>query len=125
MTNKDKKTKAEKDTLKLEALVVEAMSEKQGENIVSLELDKVSGSVAKRFVICHARSTVQVESIVDFIIHKAKTELNERLWHKEGSDSGTWVLLDYVDVVAHVFLDEYRNFYNLEGLWSDVPKNEY
>lgn len=126
MTNKEKNfNKPEEETLKLEALIIDAMKEKQGEQIVSLELDKVPDAVAKRFVICHARSTVQVDSIVDFIVYKAKTELGEIAWHKEGKETNSWVLIDYVDVVVHVFLDEYRSFYNIEGLWSDVPKNEY
>ena len=71
------------------------------------------------FVICDANSTTQVKAIAESIEERTFRELKERAWHVEGIDHREWILLDYVDVVVHVFLKEVRNFYGLEELWSD------
>lgn len=81
-------------------------------------------SVADFFVIVSATSTTHARAISDSIIEKLKQK-GERVWHVEGEREGSWVVLDYGDVVAHVFLENTRRFYNLEQLWGDAPQKRY
>ncbi len=84
---------------------------------------KVS-SVCDYFIIASGTSTTQVRAIADNIIKKLK-ERNERLWHTEGAREALWIVLDYGDSVAHIFLDETRRFYDLERLWGDAPQERF
>jgi len=93
--------------------------EKKGTDVKSIEIKKVS-TLTDYFVVCSADSDTQVKAIADYIEDKLKDE-GIRLWHKEGYRALNWVLLDYVDVVVHVFKKEARLFYNLEKLWGDAP----
>lgn len=77
------------------------------------------------FVVMSAPSTVRVKAIVDFIEDQMKEQGGLRPFHKEGYADGMWVLLDYGEVVAHVFYDDTRKFYDLESLWGDVPKKSF
>ncbi|MGA2669184.1 MAG: ribosome silencing factor [Ignavibacteria bacterium] len=95
---------------------------KKAEDIKILDLRKLTG-ITDFFVICTGGSDVQVKAIADAIIDGSK-KLGERPWHKEGFSSRSWVLLDYVEVVVHVFLNETRKFYGLEKLWGDAPLKE-
>lgn len=104
----------------LSEIVVQGMLEKKGARIVVMDLKGVTNSVADYFIICSGNSDTQVDSIaqsVDDEVHKAT---GQNPWHKEGFQNKEWVLIDYVDVVAHVFLKDKREFYNLEGLWGDA-----
>ena len=74
-------------------------------------------------MICSASSDTQVKAISDFIKEETK-KIDERPWHNEGYENLSWVLLDFVDVVAHIFLEDTRRFYNLEGLWADADVKE-
>ena len=100
-----------------------AASDKKALDIVTIDMRKVSG-VCDYFVIASGASTTQVRAIADHISRKLK-ERGERLWHIEGEREALWVLLDYGDVVAHVFLEETRRFYDLERLWGDAPQVRY
>jgi ribosome-associated protein len=91
---------------------------KKADNIKILDLRKLT-TIADYFVICTAYSEPQVKAIMDAILEGAK-KLGENAWHKEGISLKSWVLLDYVDVVVHIFLKETRNFYGLEKLWGDA-----
>ena len=71
------------------------------------------------FIICDANSTTQVKAIAESIEERTSKELKEKPWHVEGIEHREWILLDYVDIVVHVFIKEVRNFYALEELWSD------
>ncbi len=82
-------------------------------------------TLSRIFVVMSAPSTVRVKAIVDSIDDGIKDEDGMRPLHKEGYEAGTWVLLDYGDVVAHVFHEDTRKFYDLENLWGDVPKKNY
>ncbi len=103
------------------------MQELKGSDITVLNLADVPGAVSQYFVICHGDSSTQVEAIARSIEKETQKELKEKPWHIEGNENAEWVLLDYVDVVAHVFYRETREFYNLEGLWADATfeKIEY
>ena len=106
-------------TKNLVDVILKGIEDKNGENVVCLDLSKIENSVCKYFIICNANSTTQVNAIADAVEHFAKKELNERIHHKEGFENSQWILVDFVTVVVHVFQTEFREFYNLEGLWAD------
>jgi ribosome-associated protein len=106
------------ESKKLAAKIVDLILQKKGEDIKILDLRKLTG-VTDFFVICSASSDVQNKAIADFIIGETK-KLGQKPWHNEGYGNLSWVLLDFVDVVVHIFLPETRRFYNLEGLWGDA-----
>jgi ribosome-associated protein len=112
---------------KLVTTIVEAMQDRKAENIVSLDLRKAGSSVADVFIICHGNSTTQVEAIASFVEEETRKKLKEKPWKREGIQNAQWAILDYVNVVVHVFLEETREFYKLEELWGDavVTKHEY
>ncbi len=95
-------------------------SSKKAHDIVIIDIRKIP-NVADYFVITSGTSTTQVRAIVDNIIEKMR-EKKHRLWHIEGGREALWVVLDYGDVVVHVFYDETRRFYCLEKLWRDAPR---
>ncbi len=101
------------------SLILEAIKEKKGKQIVSINLIKVHNSISDYFVICHAESTTQVNAIADAIQEKVKKESGEMAHHVEGKDNSQWVLIDYFDILVHIFLEEKRSFFNLEELWAD------
>ncbi len=100
-------------------LIVEAISEKKGHQIVTIDLTEVDHSICDAFIICHGESTTQVGAITDNIQKKLKEENGIRAHHVEGLQNSQWVLMDYFDVLVHVFQEEYRSFYRLEELWAD------
>lgn len=100
--------------------IVEAIQEKKGKEIVVLDLTELEQSISDYFVICHGESNVQVDAVSDFVERHVKTELQEGAIHKEGANNSQWVLIDYGDVVVHIFQKEDREFYKLEELWGDA-----
>lgn len=92
---------------------------KKGYDVKILELKELT-TITDYFVICTGDSDTQIKAIADEIDKKLRDE-NIKVWHIEGYDSLNWVLLDYVDVVVHIFRKEIREFYNLEKLWGDAP----
>lgn len=104
----------------LAAQAVDAVLEKKAHDVTVMDMRKVSG-VADYFVICTGDSDLQVRAIVEAVRERVKEQLGERPWHVEGNEHYQWVLIDYVDVVVHVFAAEKRVFYNLERLWGDAP----
>ena len=113
------------NTQKLIETIVEAIDDKKGKNIVSLDLSGFDGAICSHFVVCNADSTTQVCAIADSIEEKMLTTLGEKVWRIEGQQTGLWVAMDYVDVVVHIFLTELRDFYRLEDLWADAPMVKY
>jgi len=110
------------DSKDLALELAELALSKKAENIKILDLRKLT-TIADFFVICTGGSDTHVKAIADTIIDGSK-KLDERPWHKEGTAHKSWVLLDYVDVVVHVFLNETRLFYSLEKLWGDAEVME-
>ena len=94
--------------------------EKKGQNVLKIDLRKLDIRITDYFVICHAASTTQVSAICDSVEETVRKDAGEKPLHIEGLDNCFWVLLDYGSVVVHIFLEEYRNFYSLESLWSDA-----
>ena len=105
--------------------VVTAMQEKKAKNIISLRLNKIPNSVAEYFVICHAPSKTQVEAIYDIVVENVKKECGINPYHREGYENSEWILIDYSDVVVHIFQESIRSFYQLEELWADAKLKEY
>lgn len=100
--------------------IVEGILDKKGEEVLILDLDKVENAFCSQFIICHALSNTQVNAIADSIEKKVKDETNIRVHHREGMANSVWILLDYMDVLVHIFQKDYRNYYKLEELWGDA-----
>jgi len=105
--------------------IIQSIGQKKGAHIVSLDLRKIPEAVADFFIICEAGSHVQVKAIADFITEEVKRSCLENPYHHEGTQAAQWVLIDYVNVVVHIFLPEARKFYRLEEMWSDAPQAEH
>ena len=100
-------------------LILEAIREKKGHQIVSIDLSEVENSICDFFIICHGESVTQVGAITESIEKKLKGEALIRAHHVEGLQNSQWVLLDYFDILVHVFQEEFRFFFKLEELWAD------
>ena len=118
-TKRNIKTKEESKDFLVNA-VIEGMKERKALNIKLLDLRDIQNRVSDFFVISEAESTTHVNSIADSVSEIVKKLTGERPFHTEGWENSQWILLDYVNVVAHVFMRETREFYNIEGLWSDA-----
>lgn len=122
MSTKTARKKKTNNLAELKVAIVDAILDIKGEEVISLNLSEVQDAVTDCFIVCHASSTTQVKAIADNVMEKVKESLNESPWHKEGFENLEWVLLDYVNIVVHVFHQEKRAFYQLEELWSDAEK---
>ncbi|MEI8278305.1 MAG: ribosome silencing factor [Bacteroidota bacterium] len=103
--------------------ILDAIKEKKGEAIVALDLRKIDEAVADFFILCEARSNIQIKAIAQNIEERIKTDCDEKPYHIEFGEE--WTLVDYVNVVVHVFQHEHRKFYDLESLWADAERTEY
>lgn len=110
---------------KLRQTIIEAIEDKKGEGIVSLDLTSIDGSVCDDFIICSAESTVQVGAIADGIEKDTIEKLNEKPWRMQGKENCLWVAMDYGNIMVHIFQNEMRDFYRLEDLWADAPATKY
>jgi ribosome-associated protein len=109
----------------LSKTIIEAIKNKKGNNIVSMNLSRIPNAVSNYFILCHGNSKVQVEAIADSIEEEVLKIGGGKPWHKEGFENAEWILLDYVDVVVHIFQEQTRLFYNLEDLWADAEIKHY
>lgn len=103
------------------------MEDTKAKKIVILDLQDIDNAVTNYFVICHGNSKPQLEAIADSVISKTIKGLKAKPWHKEGFENAEWILLDYVDVVVHIFREDRREFYQLEKLWADakITRHDY
>lgn len=108
---------------KLFKTILEAIKEKKGGEIVSLDMRKIDEAVADFFILCEAQSNIQIKAIADNIADEVAKETGEKPYHIERGDE--WTLVDYVNVVVHIFNHEHRKFYDLESLWADAVRNEH
>jgi len=106
-------------------LIIKAIQEKKGEQIVSLDLRKIPEAVSDYFIVCQATTNIQVRAIADHVEDTIKKQLGELPYRHEGYQALQWVLIDYINVVVHVMQPEARKFYKLEEMWSDAPLQEY
>ncbi len=109
---------------KILKVITKAILDKKGENVVSLDLRKIPEASADFFIICEASSSTQVKAIADFVETEVKNDCGENPYHHEGHNALQWVLVDYINVVVHVFQTETRKFYQLEEMWSDAVVDE-
>ena len=109
---------------KLFKTIINAIQEKKGENIISLDLRKIDEAVSDFFIICQGNSTTQIKAIADFIEFEVKEKCDEPAYKHEGRQAQQWILIDYVNVVVHVMLPDTRKFYQLEEMWSDGVAEE-
>ena len=100
--------------------IVDSIEEVKGKEINILDLRKLETRVCDYFVICEGASNTQVSAIVNSINKKVSETLKDKAWGIEGMESSQWVLLDYIDVVVHIFQKQKREFYDIEGLWGDA-----
>ncbi len=107
---------------KIVEAAVAAMEEKKGENIVVVDLSGIDGAITDNFVICEAQSTTQVEAISDEVEKQLIEHLKEMPIRVEGRENGIWMIMDYGNMMVHVFERATRTYYNLEELWSDAPQ---
>jgi len=105
--------------------IIQAIQEKKGEKIISLDLRKIPEAVADFFIVCEAGSTTQIRAIADFIEKEVKDVCNELPYMHEGRQVLQWVVIDYINVVVHVMLPETRKFYKLEEMWSDAAAEDF
>jgi ribosome-associated protein len=105
--------------------IINAIQEKKGEKIVSLDLRKIPEAVADFFIICQANSNTQIKAIADFIEEDVKDKCGEAVYKHEGRQAQQWILIDYINIVVHIMLPEPRKFYQLEEMWSDAAVMEH
>lgn len=107
--------------------IVKGIQEVKGHEILTVDLRNIPNSVSDFFVICHGNSDTQVEAIARSVVDTVESELDETPVHKEGTENAEWILLDYFNVVAHIFQPKTREYYDLEKLWADadVKQIEY
>ena len=120
------KTISEKDanTKGLLDSIVEGIQDVKGKDIAVLNISKIDNAVCEYFIVCTGDSSTQVSSIANSIEKTARKNSKEKPWHKEGSTNSEWILLDYVNIVVHIFYRETREFYNIEGLWADAERTD-
>lgn len=104
--------------------IVKGMQEKKGIDILVMDLRKVKNAVADFFVVCSGGSDKQLDAIADSIDEEVYKSVKENPWHVEGKSNKEWMLLDYFDVVAHIFRKDRRDFFALEKLWGDAEMTE-
>ena len=108
------------NTDNLISYVIEGIENVKGEEINILDLRTIENVACKYFIICTGSSSTQVNAITSSVRKCVSKELSEKPWHIEGLENCKWVLMDYVDVVVHVFNKETRDFYKLEELWEEA-----
>ncbi len=119
-----KQLKGEAPGRLLEA-VIHGIQEVKGRDIVHVDLRGVPNTVCDHFVICHGDSDTQVEAITRSVLETTRKEAGEKPWHTEGERNAEWVLIDFVDVVVHIFHRDKRSYYALEDLWGDAARTQY
>ena len=102
------------------ANIIQGIEEVKGKDIDILDLREIDNSACDYFIICNGNSNTQVNAIVNSIQKTVSKAIKDKPWHGEGSDNAEWVLMDYVNIVVHVFQKQIREYYNIESLWGDA-----
>lgn len=102
-----------------------AMLEKKAKGVISLDLKKIGTAIADFFVICNADSTTNVAAICDNVEKEMEEKCGRSVVRMQGKENAFWVIMDYADIVIHIFQTPYREFYRLEDLWADAARTEY
>ena len=99
--------------------IIDSIQEKKGKSIINIDLRELNNSVCEYFVISHGDSNTQVRAIAENIEKKVKKNHNLNVYHREGYENATWILLDFITIVVHIFQEQTRQYYRLEDLWAD------
>lgn len=106
-------------------VIADAILDKKGQNVVSLDLRQIGSAITDFFVVCNADSTTNVAAIADNILKETNEKLSMKPLRMQGMENSFWIILDFGNIVVHVFQTPYREFYNLENLWADAQRKEY
>jgi ribosome-associated protein len=117
-------TKEKTSADQLITTIISGIEEVKGKDIVILDLREIENTVCDYFLVCEGTSNTQVNAIVNSIQKVVSKTLKDKPWHTEGTDNAEWVLMDYVNVVVHVFQKHIREHYDIESLWGDAKITE-
>ena len=106
-------------------VIADAMLEKKGQNVVSLDLRSIGTAISDYFIVCNADSTPNVVAIADNVEDRMIEKCRRKVTRTQGKENAFWVILDYGNIVVHIFQTPYRSFYRLEDLWADAEKTVY
>jgi len=109
----------------LSEIAIQGIQEKKGHDIVRLDLRELNSSVSDYFVVCNADSSTQVKAIADSVEDEIYKVTQTNPWRKEGQENAEWIILDYFDIVVHIFKTEKREFFGIEDLWGDAETTTY
>ena len=112
------------NTDQLIAAIVDALEDIKGENIRLLDLRDIENAVCKYFIICSGGSNTQVNALAGSVQKQVRKSLREKPFQVEGTETAEWVLLDYIDIVVHIFQKSVREYYDIESLWGDAKLTE-
>ncbi|HOO83392.1 MAG TPA: ribosome silencing factor [Prolixibacteraceae bacterium] len=105
--------------------IIEGVRRKKGHGILDLDLTKINNTECNHFIICHGTSNTQVEAIARSVEETVEEITGQNVWHTDGYKNAQWILLDYADIMVHVFQEEWRKHYDLEQLWADADFINY
>ena len=114
-----KKTMKRKSDVLAKA-IIKVIKQHKGKEVVSLDLREIETAICDFFIICHGTSNTHIASIAENVRKEISKQMKEKPWHTEGEANKEWVLMDYFNVVVHIFNKEKRDFYKLENLWADA-----
>ncbi|WP_438963267.1 ribosome silencing factor [Winogradskyella sp.] len=117
-------TKEKPSTDQLITTMISGIEEVKGKEITILDLREIENTVCDYFIVCEGTSNTQVNAIVNSIQKQVSKILKDKPWHVEGEDNAEWVLMDYVNVVVHVFQKQVREYYDIESLWGDAKTTQ-
>lgn len=124
LTKDNEKNKSQFGLSPLENTIVEAIQDKKGNKIIDLDFRNIESAPTQSFIICQGKSTSQVTAIADNIRDEVRNKLGLKPYNYDGYRNSQWIIIDYGEVMVHVFLPEFREFYNIEDLWSDSSVTE-
>lgn len=112
-------------TKKLLSTIIEGIQEKKGENIISLDFKKIENAICKHYVICEGNSNTHAAAIADGVVKFVQDNTKVKVWQRAGYENAEWIILDYAEIMVHIFQPYVRNYYNIEELWADCPATTY
>ncbi len=109
----------------LHSIILESLKEKKAEDLLSIDFKVLKHSLCDYFIIAHGNSSTQVHAMAENVLEKVKKGLGLNATYKEGFENSEWIILDYLDIVVHLFKEDSRRYYDLESLWADANLAHY